>query len=177
MSITAADILFLLMVAFTAGAGLMLAVTRNVVRAGFWLFAVLFGMAGLFVFAGAEFLAMSQVILYVGGILVLLLFGIMLTQKVRDLDPRTDLYNVLPALALCVALFGGCHFLIRGYGEAQGSLPMETIEAATPDVQNTGNALVTDYLLPFEVVSVLLLAALIGAAYLSRRPSQKGGSA
>lgn len=174
MSFTAADILFIMFVAFTAITGLMLAVSRNIVRAAFWLFAVLFGVAGLFLFAGAEFLAMSQVILYVGGILVILLFGIMLTQKMRDLDPSTEMHNVVPGLLLSGGLFVGCHFLITGYsGVDHTTLPPAAPLA--PDVQHTGIQTVTDYLLPFEVISVLLLTALIGAAYISRRPAGKGG--
>ena len=98
-------IIFYTFALLTAGSAVTLALTRNVIHAAWILFVVLFGMAGMYVFAGAEFLAMAQVIIYVGGILIVILFGVMLTQKVRGEVPRTGLINMLPGALLSTALF------------------------------------------------------------------------
>lgn len=155
-------------VLLTASAALVLALTRNVVHAAFLLFVVLIGIAGLYVFAGAEFLAVSQVIVYVGGVLIVVIFGVMLTAKIREMKPRTELVNVIPGAMLAVALFFALLIVMResGIGAAK------RVETAATQYQNTeliGMATLTDYLLPFELVSVLLLVVLVGAAYLSRK--------
>lgn len=163
-------IIFYLFALLTAGSAVTLAVTRNVVNAAWILFVVLFGMAGMYVFAGAEFLAMAQVIIYVGGILIVILFGVMLTQKVRGEVPRTGLINMLPGALLSTALFAAFLILIQSV-DFNSALPGATtsLPSTETDVTAIGKATVTQYLLPFEVISVLLLAALIGAAYLTRK--------
>jgi NADH-quinone oxidoreductase subunit J len=170
---TLTSILFHAFILLTAAAGFALAISKNVVYAAFLLFVVLLGVAGLYVFAGAEFLAVSQVIVYVGGALIVVIFGVMLTAKMREMRPQTDFVNVIPGAILALALFMALLFVIRGRGEnlsAQVSLPSDNVHAV-------GVATLTDYLLPFELVSVLLLTVLIGAAYLSRTTAaQKGRS-
>jgi NADH-quinone oxidoreductase subunit J len=100
---------------------------------------------------------------YVGGILVILIFGVMLTNKLRDLRPETGFVNVFPALLASLALFFALALLIE-------SLPERTAVALpADDVKEIGKATLTHFLLPFELVSILLLAVLMGAAYLSRR--------
>ena len=166
MSVT--EILFHAFVLLTGGAALTLALSRNVVHAAFLLFLVLLGVAGLYVFAGAEFLAVSQVIVYVGGTLIVVIFGVMLTAKIREMKPKTELVNLVPGILLAVALFFALLYVIRESGAGR---PVSI--SSTPVVTNAervGFATLTEYLLPFELISVLLLTVLVGAAYLSRRP-------
>lgn len=157
-------IIFGLFALVTVAGGLLLALTRNLIHAAFLLFVVLFGVAGLYVFAGAEFLSVAQVVVYVGGILVILLFGVMLTHKLRDLRPTTGFVNVVPAAMAALALFFGLALLVQ-------SIPFPALSKTTPasDVKEIGLATLTEFLLPFELVSILLLAVLMGAAYLTRR--------
>lgn len=143
--------------------------TRNLIYAGFGLFFALTAVAALFVMAGADFPALAQIIVYVGGILVLLLFGVMLSQRETGPMPATPVANFLPALGLCLLLGGGIVWAFRkvDFGTAR---PLEAHPA--PDgltqVAWLGKLLLTDYLVAFELASVLLLLALIGAAYLTR---------
>jgi len=154
--------------------GLTLAFTRNIIYATFMLFVVLFGVAGLYVFYGAEFLAISQIIVYVGGILVILLFGVMLTHKLKDLRPRTEIVNLIPGFLIAGGLFSLFVAMVAKL-DFNRELASETISmgSAAPvvadNVEKIGVGTLTEYLLPFEIVSVLLLVVLIGAAYLSRR--------
>ena len=150
------------------------AATRRVVTAAFLLFATLFGVAALYVFAAADFLATIQLIVYVGGILVLLLFGVMLSHRLtlgsdaRAL-PRTQLTQVPLAL-----LASGMVMALIGWA-AWSWLSTQALVPGTPDARIPvfGVQLLTEWLLPFELASVLLLAALVGAAYLARRsPAQ-----
>ncbi|HHG85772.1 MAG TPA: NADH-quinone oxidoreductase subunit J [Bacteroidetes bacterium] len=168
MSIT--TIIFYAFALLTAAGAATLALSKNVIYAAWLLFIVLFGMAAMYIFAGANFLAVSQVIIYVGGILVILLFGIMLTQKLRGMKPKTGFINLLPGALIASALFLAFLSIIR-------SVDFNQIGNATThmpdDVNGIGKATLTQYLLPFELISVLLLAALIGAAYLTRKHSPK----
>ena len=175
------DITTLAFIAFTAvtlGGAALLAFTKNIIYAVFLLFIVLFGVAGLYVFYGAEFLAVSQVIVYVGGILVLLIFGVMLTHKLRDLKPRTEIKNFLPGLLVAGGLFAAFFLMVRDIDFANHSVPTNGLQIETgpiedTDVERIGAATLTRFLLPFELISVLLLAVLVGAAYLSRKSKNK----
>lgn len=167
------EIFFLVFCGVIAGAGIVLALTRKVIYGAFLLFIVLFGMAALFVFAGAEFLAVTQIIVYVGGILILVLFGVMLTQKIREESPRTQIMNLAPGLLSAIALFSALVYLIRSIPSENPAWAGLHEESTTSDVTIIGSQTVTEYLLPFEAISILLLAALIGAAYLARRTTPK----
>jgi NADH-quinone oxidoreductase subunit J len=131
-------------------------------------------MAALFVFAGAEFLAVTQIIVYVGGILILVLFGVMLTQKLRDESPKTQILHVIPGLLASIGLFIAILFLIQSFpqGEPQWANSVK-MQSAEPNLATIGKGTVTLFLLPFEAISILLLAALIGAASLSRKVTPK----
>ena len=173
-------IVFIAFAAVTIGGAALLAFTKNIIYAVFLLFVVLFGVAGLYVFYGAEFLAVSQVIVYVGGILVLLIFGVMLTHKLRDLKPRTEIVNFLPGLLVAGGLFAVFFLMVKEIDFAGHALPADgyawdTGPVGDSDVERIGGATLTRFLLPFELVSVLLLAVLVGAAYLSRKPKGKEG--
>lgn len=163
------EFIFLGFVAATGAASIWLAFARNIVTAAFLLFAVLILVAGLYVFAGAEFLAMSQIIIYVGGALIVILFGVMLTGKIRESKPKTDLVNLLPGILVVSALFLALIFAIK---ESKVGELMPRTQPLQNNTESIGQEMLTQYLLPFELVSVLLLVVLAGAAYLSRK--QKG---
>jgi NADH:ubiquinone oxidoreductase subunit 6 (subunit J) len=170
-------ILFLFAVpAVVAGVAILL--SRNIVRMAFWLIAMLISVAGLYFLMGAYFLGVIQIMIYVGGVAVLLVFGVMLTSRQLALKlqpgPRETLWLILISGIL---LLGLTLSALQAVGQPQ-----------TAPVPNTpadiGHSLLGDFLGPFELASVLLLVALLGAAYLARPkvPAQsarvdKGGTA
>lgn len=113
----------------------------------------------------ADFLAVTQLMIYVGAILVLLIFGVMLTTRVIDVQMRTGTIQVLPALLIVAALAG---VLVHIFVSTDWNVLPEAFapEQTAPQI---GTALLTTYVLPFEVASVILLVALIGAAMIARR--------
>tara|TARA_B100000902_G_scaffold387023_1_gene430490 strand:- start:710 stop:1222 length:513 start_codon:yes stop_codon:yes gene_type:complete len=139
-------------------------VSPNLVHSAVSLLFTFFGVAGLYVFLYADFIAAAQVIIYVGGILVLIIFGVMLTNKIDDPNLSNLSKNQLVASVFCLILFFFQMQIIFNTNWFAGELI--TRDSTVNDI---GMLLLTTYLLPFEVVSVLLLAALIGAAMLSRK--------
>lgn len=138
---------------------------RNLVHSAVALMGTLFGVAGLYVFLYADFLAATQVVIYVGGILVLIIFGVMLTQKIAsEVVIQSSMPNRFLAAVVVFFLFIGLSALLFRTPWHRGEL-VET----TGTVATIGTSLLTRYLLHFEVASILLLVALLGAAYLSRR--------
>lgn len=153
---------------------IIMLVSKNIVRMALWLLATLGSFAGLYVLLGADFLAVTQVMLYVGGILILILFGIMLTKR-DSLNNNLAMPNMLVLVALiaflviAVALMQMvAHTPWQGVNQvvATGS---GVLKPVLPSTHNIGYLLLSDFLLPFEMASVLLLAALAGAAYIIRR--------
>lgn len=136
--------------------------TRNVVHAALGLAAALIGAAGLFILFGAEFVGLAQILIYVGAVVVLFLFGIMLTAT----PGKATVNNEQKGLAAAVAV-GVFVVLAAGILSAFGSTRIE-FDVAFP-TKDLGNELFTTWILPFEAVSVLLLAALVGAIVLARR--------
>jgi len=139
-------------------------VSPNLVHSAVSLLFTFFGVAGLYVFLYADFIAAAQVIIYVGGILVLIIFGVMLTNKIDDPNLSNLSNNQLVASIFCLILFIFQMQIIFNTNWFAGELITRN-----STVNDIGMLLLTTYLLPFEVVSVLLLAALIGAAMLSRK--------
>jgi len=137
--------------------------SRTLIYSAFALLVTFFGVAALYVLLGADFLAATQLLIYVGGILVLLLFGVMLTHKIYDLDLRSETTQVGSGLIVAAGLFVILTAL---------ALRTEWPGAARPPAYTTsaiGRAFLGEYLLPFEAASVLLLVALLGAAMIVRR--------
>lgn len=164
-------IVFAIFVIITLFSAVCLALTKKLVHAAFLLFMVLFGIAAIFVFAQAEFLAVSQIIVYVGGILILLVFGIMLTNRKLLQTPQTEIIQPLGAGIVSMLVMSGL-----GYGIyandwekiAVANTAQENANLPYTNIQFIGKELLTNYLLPFELMSVVLLVALIGAAYIAR---------
>ena len=149
-------------------AALGMLLTRSVLYAAFGLLVCLLALAGLYALAGADFLAVTQIMVYVGGVLVLLLFGIMYTQ--RSKTGLTDVRPLSRSLGLLVSgmLAVGLLTLIMGQADYLNTLHPATAPEAMPStVQPLGKLLMTRYLLPFELVAILLLMALIGATYIA----------
>jgi NADH:ubiquinone oxidoreductase subunit 6 (subunit J) len=162
-----AQIIFYFFAALTLASAAVVVLARNLIRSAFALLFTFIGVAALYVLLGADFLAATQMVIYVGGILVLLLFGIMLTHQLYDLNLKSETHQFLPALGIVLVIFIGLVvFMKRTHWHDGGQSPIMPTTAAI------GNLLMKEYLLPFEVASVLLLIALIGAAMIVRRKSE-----
>ncbi|HPB45380.1 MAG: NADH-quinone oxidoreductase subunit J [Microthrixaceae bacterium] len=160
-----ANIAFGITAAVMVYAALRVVTTKNVVHAALWLIVVLLGVAVNFVLLQAEFLAATQVMVYVGAIVVLLLFGVMLTRAPLgvsdDLDnPKAKPGAILIAIVMFVLMAGTS---IASWGDDKIGFVTEN------DIGAVSDSIFGNYLVPFEVVSVLLLAALIGAIVLARK--------
>jgi NADH-quinone oxidoreductase subunit J len=164
--LVAQNIAFYLMAALIVFAAIRVVTCKNLVHAALWLVMVLAGVAGQYILLAAEFVAVTQVLVYVGAIVVLFLFGIMLTRAKTGTDTDLDHGSVKKAVAgvIGVLLFG-----VMGYAlwdEYRGQEVGDLLVQRTAEVSDS---IFSTYLLPFEVISVLLLAALIGAIVLARR--------
>jgi len=163
---TVQQVVFYTLALATVGAALIVVLGRNIVHAALSLVLAFFGVAGLYILLDAEFLAAVQIILYVGGITVLILFAIMLTSRIGAKGVRILNEQVGASLLVVGGLFLLILFVIRGIPLAGNPpSPVQT----TPYI---GRLLMTTYILPFEVASILLLAALIGAIILARREKE-----
>ena len=159
------DIIFNVFVLLTVIPCFWVALSSNIVHAAFSLLITLFGIAGLYVLLGADFIGVVQVIVYIGGILVLIIFGVMMTQRGKLLPLSIQLPGkvfgaVLTGVILAALLLAATRSLwpvAASIGEPQ------------PTSAAIGDLLLGKYLIPFEVASVLLLAALVGAVLIVRR--------
>jgi NADH-quinone oxidoreductase subunit J len=157
-----ADFIFLGAAALTVAAALLVAMLPNILYAAVALLFSFAGVAGLYVLLSADFLAATQVLVYVGGILVLILFAVFLSNRISETKINNPTHFRLPAAVICLVLFG-----VLSYTAVSTPFAVKT-GAYFPTTAEIGELLMTRYLLPFEVASVLLLAALIGAALVSR---------
>ncbi|UCH60089.1 MAG: NADH-quinone oxidoreductase subunit J [Anaerolineales bacterium] len=160
---TPLQIIFLITSVGILGSALMVVTTRNLVHAALWLVVSLFGVAVLYVMLSAAFLAVAQVVIYIGAIAILMIFAIMLTRRVaKDSGPQTN-PNWTWAVVVAAALFGGLTWLLSSWNGF--STPIPELSSRADPLSQLGQALVSPnaYVLPFEVASVLLLSALIGA--------------
>lgn len=160
---TPVQILFILVSLALLGLGFMVVTTNNLVRAALYLIGTLFTVAIVFVLLEASFLAVVQVVVYIGAIAILFIFAVMLTRKVMQ-DTGSQANPNWPWAALVsLALFGGLTYILVTWEKAKTLAP--ALSDQTDMVQELGKSLVnpSGYILPFEVASILLLAALIGA--------------
>ena len=151
--------------------------SKNLIYGAFALFLTFLGVAALYVLAGADFLAVTQIMVYVGGILVLMIFGIMLTQKANKdaVSTTPNRVEVLPSREFLGSLTGTGLFVFLGYIILDSQFEMTgDIISSKSTIRTIGVELMTSHLLPFEIAAILLLVALIGAAYLAlnRNPAQ-----
>jgi NADH-quinone oxidoreductase subunit J len=160
------DIVFYLFALITVVSAFIVVFSKNVIYSAFSLLFTFVGVAGLYVLLYADFLAITQVMIYVGGILVLMLFGVMLTSKLISVDLKTGTVQAVPALILVAIVAGTLAGLFYSTWR-ESPLPAAAVEATT--TSTIGEMLMTTYLLPFEIASVILVVALIGAAWSARK--------
>ena len=161
----AQNIFFGILAAIVAISALRMVTTRNIVHAALYLVAVLAGLGALYVLLTAEFVATTQVLVYIGAVMVLFLFGIMLTKaplgNVMEMTGRQ-----WPLAAVVAALLGGVTIYSQVDRFGSERLNIDGPIYRTADVSDE---VFSTYIVPFEAVSVLLLAALIGAIVLARK--------
>lgn len=148
----------------TIAACVLIAFSKNLVYSAFSLLGAFAGVAGLMILLGADFLGIIQILVYVGGILVLYLFAVLMTAGISDVklsNPVTSVKIAVPALLLLVILLGKMIYSTKWFVAEQNPI--------APTTAAIGEALLQEYLLPFELVSILLLAALVGAVAAARR--------
>ena len=165
-------IIFILTALLIIGSAFMVVMTRKLIQAALWLVSVLFGVAIIFAILQANFFVVVQVVVYIGAIAVLFIFAVMLTRKeMRDQGVQTRSNWWISAL-LGMIILAGLVFLIIGQPDL--SRTAETIPFGVDTLRNLGNALVSPdaYVLPFEVGSILLLAALVGAVYIASQKTE-----
>jgi NADH-quinone oxidoreductase subunit J len=161
------DIIFYLFAIITIGSAIIVVNARNIVHAAFSMLLTFFGVAGIYVLLGADFLAVVQIMVYVGGILILMLFGVMLTNKITNVDIRSGSIQVIPAIiglavfaALLISVMTATNWKTEPF-----SIPLKT-------AFDIGEILISQYVLIFELLAILLLVALIGAASIARRDKE-----
>ncbi|GAA2566727.1 MULTISPECIES: NADH-quinone oxidoreductase subunit J family protein [Streptomyces] len=166
LSPTGVEIAFLLVGLVTFGAAVVTVTTRQLVHAALWLVVALGGLAVEYLLLTAEFIAWVQVLIYVGSVVVLLLFGLMLTRAPIGRSPDADSGNRWVALAVAVAAAAALVWVVVDAFRTTW-IDLDGAPAGSTDV--TGASLFQHWVLPFEALSVLLLAALVGAIVLSRK--------
>lgn len=166
LSPTGIEIAFVLVGIATLGAALVTVTTKQLVHAALWLVVALGGLAVEYLLLTAEFIAWVQVLIYVGSVVVLLLFGLMLTRAPIGRSPDADSGNRWAALAVAVAAAGALVWVVA---DAFRTTWIDLDGPARGSTEATGSFLFRHWVLPFEALSVLLLAALVGAIVLSRK--------
>ena len=161
---TVATAVFYLVVVITIGSAMIVAFSRNIIYSAFSLLGTFAGVAGIYIFLGADFVAAVQVLIYVGGILVLVLFAVMLTHRITDVEITNRAAGRIPALTVVGVLV---YLLAQTVRETPWAKAKEIVYAAT--TAKIGDLFLDTYLLPFELASLVLLAALIGAVVIARK--------
>ena len=161
------DFIFYLFATLTIVSALMVVSSNNIVHSAFYLLATFFGVSGLYVLLGADFVAVTQIMVYIGGILILLLFGVMLTTNSTHVESKRGLMKVLPAVVGTGVLLGA---LVSAMVYTEWKTELSEIPLTTS--YDLGKLLLTDYVLIFELLGILLLIALIGAASMARKEQE-----
>ncbi len=170
------NFVFYIFILLTALSTTYVLVSKNVLHAAFSLLLTFVCIAGLFVFGGADFVGMAQILVYIGGILVLIIFGVMLTnqkagQSEEANDVMTENTNIITGLAIAFVMFGILIFVFRKahFEQIQSNLFFPIDPSVKTSTQQIGFSLLTDNILPFEISGILLMISLIGSAYLSKK--------
>src|SRR5918992_3538935 len=160
MSVSTA--VFYLIAFITVASAAVVAFSGNIIYSAFSLLGTFMGVAGIYVFLGADFVAAVQVLIYVGGILVLILFAVMLTHRITDVEITNRSAGRVPGLIIIGVFFALLAQTIR-------ETPWAKVKEVThqPTTAKIGELFLENYLLPFELASLVLLAAMIGAVVLS----------
>lgn len=174
------QLLFLLSALLTVGCAIAVAVTKNIMHSCIFLLGSLIGMAGLYATLGADFVAVTQIMVYVGGIVILMLFAVMLTGGKDFVSRAQNLLGLAPTMGnkwtYGIGLLVGLVFFLTNVKlimNINKVVPSKTLGAEFPSTVNQiGHLLVKDHVLAFELSSVLLLGALVGAAIIARPRKQ-----
>lgn len=166
MNIT--QILFFLLSAMAIFSAIMVLVSRNPVHSVLWLIAVFFAISGHYILLNAQFLAIVNLIVYAGAIMVLFLFVIMLMNLNKDTEPKKNIW-----MKLAGVVSGGCFLmvlisLVRQAADMQGKAA-QTGVGDIGLIKNLGKALFSDFVVPFEISSVLFLSAMVGAVVIGKK--------
>jgi NADH-quinone oxidoreductase subunit J len=162
----AQNIAFYIIAAMMVFGAIKVVMVKNMVHAALWLVVVFAGMAAQFILLAAEFIAITQVLVYIGAIVVLFLFGIMLTRAPMGKSDELDNGTTAKIVAAVVA---GVLAVVLGYSLWEGFRDSQFDDFAVQTTAEVSDSIFSTYLVPFEVISVLLLGALIGAIVLARR--------
>ena len=157
-------LVFYVIAGVTIGTAAVVAFSRNLVYSAFALLGTLLGVAGMYAMLAADFVAIVQILTYVGGILVLLIFAVMLTHRISDVAISNRVVGPVPALLFVILVAGVMGTCVVGANWSQIDAP-----SAEPTTAGIGQAFLGSYILPFELASVVLLVALIGAIVISRK--------
>lgn len=158
-------ILFYVFAALAILPAFVVVFSRSIIYSAFALLFTFLGVAGIYVLLSADFIAVAQLMVYVGGILILLVFGVMLTRKVTNVDLGGGTLNTFPALVVGGLLLGTLLTVaVRSHWMLSGSMP--EVQGTTREL---GELLLTTFILPFEVAGLLLLVAIMGAALIARK--------
>lgn len=158
------DLIFYIFALVTIASAYLVVTVRNIVYSAFSLFFTLFGIAGLYALLGADFIAVVQLIVYVGGILILIIFGVMLTNKITNVEIKTGVIQILPATVV-VGIFGG--FLLAVLLNTNWvNLDIKDVPSTTSQL---GLLLMNEWVVVFELLGIVLLIALLGAASIARK--------
>ena len=161
------EAVFYLLATFTVVCALGVALSNNIMYSAFALMGTLMGVAGTFVMLGADFLGVVQLLVYVGGILVLTIFAVMLTHRIADVHVS----NRAVGRPLAVVLVGAIGWWMIKVATT-ATWVVKAPGTPEPTTYGIGNAFLTDYVLPYEIASLVLLVALIGAVVVSRKEIQ-----
>jgi len=157
---TASQIIFYILSAFILGTAILSVTTRKIFRSAIWLLFSLIGIAGLYFWLQVEFIAAAQIVVYVGGIVVLIIFSIFLTQQSGKEMPKAPMVRSIASVLAVLFGFALSYFLIYKNDFQAGVKPFDwTVQKIGTQMLETGN---NGYALPFEVVTILLLAAMVG---------------
>jgi NAD(P)H-quinone oxidoreductase subunit 6 len=158
------DVLFYVLAAVTVAGAAGVALSRNILYSAFGLLTALLGAGALYVLLSADFVAVTQLLIYIGGVLVLILFAVMLTSRITEVNVSNSSFGLFGGFLLFVA---GAPVLLAVAVITPWSAG--TPAALAPTTQAIGDAFLTRWLLPFEVASLVLLATLIGAIVIARK--------
>lgn len=160
------QIFFAIVFVVTVGSACIVAFSRNLIYSAFALIGSFAGIAGTFILLSADFVGLTQIMVYAGGILVLTIFAVMLTAKIENEETSNPIANYKAVVPLVLAFIALMSSIVTT--DKWKTVPADELVSQTTVVE-IGKSLLTDYLFPFELISVLLVMAMVGAAIITRR--------
>lgn len=158
------DVLFYLLAAVTVAGAAGVALSRNILYSSIGLLMALLGAGSLYIFLSADFVAVTQLLIYIGGVLVLILFAVMLTNRITDVNVSNSSFGKVGGVLLFVAVAPVLVAVVT-----LTPWPVRLAPTMGPTAEAIGNGFLTKWLLPFEVASLVLLATLVGAVVIARK--------